>query len=115
LVTLRTTHPNPSVAATRHDFINAMSKEESPSANRFEELDLMIPDMDTTRSEEQVKAVLEKLPGIRGVRLMERGAWIKYNPIGIGPDEICTAIRQSGFRASTFQDSMTGRTGVSSQ
>lgn len=75
----------------------------------------MIPDMDTEGTEEQVKAVLEQLPGIRAVRLVQRGAWVRYNAKGISPDEICTAIRQSGFRASVFQDSLTGRTGVSSQ
>lgn len=92
-----------------------MSNPARPAAEHVEELDLMIPDMDAGRTEEQVKAVLEKLPGIRSVRLIERGALIRYNPNGIGPGEICTAIRRSGFRASTFQDSMTGRTGVSSQ
>lgn len=80
-----------------------------------EELDLMIPDMDTEGSEKQVKEILEGLPGIKYVRLVQRGALVRYNPLGIGPDEICTAIRQSGFRASTFQDSKTGKTGVPSQ
>jgi copper chaperone CopZ len=95
-----------------------MAEQESPSAasaDRTEELDLMIPDMDTEGAEKEVKQVLERLPGIRYVRLVQRGALVKYNPVGIGPDEICTAIRQSGFRASTFQESKTGRTGVSSQ
>lgn len=85
------------------------------SASPTEELDLMIPDMDTEGAERQVKEVLERLPGIRFVRLVQRGALVRYNPVGIGPEEITTAIRQSGFRASTFQDSKTGRTGVSSQ
>ena len=80
-----------------------------------EELDLMIPDMDSSVAEEQVKAILEKLPGVQAVRLVSGGAWIRYNPVGINKDEICTAIRQSGFRAATFQDSASGETGVSSQ
>ena len=90
-----------------------------PNATRSprpsEELDLMIPDMDTEKTEVEVKAALEKLPGIQAVRLVPRGAWIRYNPVGIGKDQICAALRQSGFRASTFQDSKTGKTGVSSQ
>jgi hypothetical protein len=80
-----------------------------------EELDLMIPDMDSAETETSVQSVLQRLPGIQAVRIIQRGAWIRYNPLGISPDEICTAIRQSGFRASIFQDSKTGRTGVSSQ
>jgi copper chaperone CopZ len=80
-----------------------------------EELDLMIHDMHTLDDEEKVKAVLEKLPAIQAVRLVEGGAWIRYNPIGIGKDEIITSIRQVGYRASNFQDSKSGDTGVSSQ
>jgi len=72
------------------------------SATPTEELDLMIPDMDTETAENQVKKVLERLPGIRYVRLVQRGALVRYKPASIGPDEIRTAIRQSGFRASTF-------------
>jgi len=80
-----------------------------------EELDLMVPDMDSAETETSVQSVLQKLPAIQAVRIIQRGVWIRYNPLGISPDEICTAIRQSGFRASIFQDSKTGRTGVSSQ
>ena len=72
------------------------------SATPTEELDLMIPDMDTETAENQVKKVLERLPGIRYVRLVQRGALVRDKPASIGPDEIRTAIRQSGFRASTF-------------
>lgn len=75
----------------------------------------MIHDMDTEGAELEVKGILEKLPGIESVRLMERGAFVHYNPLGISKDEICTAIRRGGFRASTFQDSKTGDTGKSSQ
>ncbi|HEX8295344.1 MAG TPA: hypothetical protein VF593_03530 [Chthoniobacteraceae bacterium] len=87
----------------------------APNNGTSEELDLAIPDMSTEADEMQVKAILEKLPGIRAVRLIERGAWIEYNSVGITHEEIRTAIRQAGFRASTFQDSKTGKTGSSSQ
>jgi hypothetical protein len=92
---------------------NNNSTQSSSAPN--EELDLMIPDMDSAETETSVQSVLQRLPGIQAVRIIQRGAWIRYNPLGISPDEICTAIRQSGFRASIFQDSKTGRTGVSSQ
>ena len=80
-----------------------------------EELDLAIPDMDSATAEFQVKAILESLPGIHFVRLLERGAFIRYNPLDTDKDTICVAIRRSSFRASTFQDSKTGATGLSSQ
>jgi copper chaperone CopZ len=80
-----------------------------------EELDLAIPDMDSATAENAVKHSLEQLPGIISVRLMERGAFARYNPNVITQDEICIAVRQAGYRASIFQDSKTGRTGRSSQ
>lgn len=80
-----------------------------------EELDLAIPDMDTENAENAVKKSLEKLPGIIAVRLMERGAFARYNPNVISQDQICIAVRQAGYRASIFQDSKSGRTGRSSQ
>jgi len=80
-----------------------------------EELDLAIPDMDSPTAELAVKGSLEKLPGVIAVRLLERGAFARYNPDVITKDQICMAIRQAGYRASVFQDSKTGQTGLSSQ
>ena len=79
------------------------------------ELDLAIPDMDSKTAELAVKASLEQLPGIVNVRLVERGAFARYNPAVITKDQICTAVRQAGYRASVFQDSKSGHTGLSSQ
>ncbi len=93
------------------DVNHSASSQQLPS----EELDLMIPDMDSEAAELQVKGILENLPAIHAVRLMQRGAFIRYNPTVIGHEQICALIRQAGFRASTFQDSKTGKTGVSSQ
>lgn len=90
-------------------------KSSAHHAAASEELDLAIPDMDTDGAEERVKVALEKIPGIQSVRLLQRGAFIRYNPIGITKEEITTLIRRAGFRASTFQDSKSGETGVSSQ
>jgi hypothetical protein len=80
-----------------------------------EELDLAIPDMDSPTAELAVKQSLEQLPGIVSVRLVERGAFARYKPDAITQDQICMAVRQAGYRASVFQDSKSGRTGLSSQ
>ncbi|MDB6155202.1 MAG: hypothetical protein JWL90_3655 [Chthoniobacteraceae bacterium] len=87
----------------------------SSQRNSLDELDLMIPDMDSESAEAQVKGILEKLPGIQGVRLVQRGAFIRYDAQTMNHEQICAMIRQAGFRASTFQDSKTGKTGISSQ
>ena len=87
-------------------------KTETPHA---EELDLAIPDMNTEAAEAAVKSSLEQLPGILTVRLVQRGAFARYNPGSINKDQICAAVRQAGFRASVYQDSKSGHTGLSSQ
>ena len=80
-----------------------------------EELDLAIPDMDSKKAELDVKASLENLPGMIAVRLLERGAFARYDPSLINKEQICGAIRQAGYRPSIFQDSKSGKTGLSSQ
>lgn len=85
------------------------------NTDHLEELDLAIPDMDTPGAEEQVAKVLKDIPGIGAVLLLERGAFIHYNADAITHEQICDLIRKAGFRASTFQDSESGETGVSSQ
>ena len=80
-----------------------------------EELDLSIPDMDSKTAELAVKVSLEQIPGMISVRLFERGAFARYSPNAINKDQICTAVRQAGYRPSIFQDSKTGQTGRSSQ
>ena len=80
-----------------------------------EELDLAIPDMDSEAARAAVKACLQKLPGIIRVLLVGRGAFASYDPNAINKDQVCAAVRQAGYRASVFQDSKTGQTGLSSQ
>lgn len=78
-----------------------------------EELDLAIPNMDSTGTEKDVRAILEKLPGVNAVRLIERGAWLEYRPSAVSVAEICGVLHRAGFRAGLFQDSQSGRTGKS--
>jgi len=78
------------------------------------ELDLAIPDMDTETGEELAQKALEGLPGVKAIRFISRGAWLSYDPSAISHEQICAALRQNGFRASTFQDSETGHVGQAS-
>ncbi len=78
-----------------------------------DELDLAIANMDSPEAERAVSALLKPLPGVRAVRLIERGAWIDYNASAISADEITAALHRAGFRAGLFQDSRSGRTGTS--
>lgn len=79
-----------------------------------EEADLAIPNMQSLEEEARAGGVLRSLPGVTGVRLVRRGAWVSYHPETISHDQICRALRHAGFRAGTFQDSATGVVGTTS-
>jgi hypothetical protein len=79
-----------------------------------EEVDLAIPNMHSGADESRAGKILKGLPGVTGVRLVPRGAWISYHPQVITHAGICGALRKFGFRATTFQDSATGATGLTS-
>ena len=81
----------------------------------FEELDLMIHDMDTEADEAAVQKALADLPGIRAARIVQGGVWLRYNAQGITKEQIVDELHKAGFRAGVFQDSKSGATGVSSQ
>jgi hypothetical protein len=78
------------------------------------ELDLAIPDMVTQEERTRASILLNDLPGITSMRIQERGIWMSYRPAAITKEEICETLQRAGFRASTFQDSVTGKTGSSS-
>jgi len=75
------------------------------------ELDLAIPDMLTLTAEASAREALRLLPGVKETRLVAQGAWIAYDSTVINHHEIVEALRESGLRASTFQDSATGKLG----
>jgi hypothetical protein len=78
------------------------------------ELDLAIADMVTQEQRVRASSILHDLPGVLAVRIQERGAWLSYRPTAISKEQICEALHRVGFRASTFQDSITGKTGSAS-
>lgn len=79
-----------------------------------EEVDLAIPNMHSREDEVRAGRILHDLPGVTGVRLVQRGAWVSYRPATISHEAICGALQRAGFRASTFQDSATGAVGLTS-
>jgi len=92
-----------------------MNKEADSNTAPGAELDLAIPDMNDEDDEKKVSAALKGIKGIQFVRILPRGAFIRYHPDAITGDAIVASLHHAGFRASTFQDSKTGRTGKSSQ
>ena len=92
-----------------------MNKKADSNAAPVAELDLAIPDMNDEDDEKRVSVLLKGIKGIQFVRILPRGAFIRYQPDAITGDAIVTALHHAGLRASTFQDSKTGKTGKSSQ
>jgi hypothetical protein len=88
--------------------------DEDPSGV-FEELDLMIHNMDTPAQEVEVRELLRGLPGVRSATLVQGGVLLKYNATSMNKERICAALQQAGYRAAVFQDSKSGETGRSSQ
>ena len=81
----------------------------------FEELDLMIHNMDSSAQETEVQKILEGLNEVHGARIVQGGVWLRYNAHRITKEQICATLHQSGYRAAVFQDSKSGHLGKSSQ
>ncbi len=82
--------------------------------HRYEEIDISIPNMDSPELEKIARGVLENRRGIYAVRIIERGAWIEYEPTAISREHVYGLLRDAGFEVEMFQESQTGATGVSS-
>lgn len=75
---------------------NQETKDEAP-------LEQVTFEMNEASSPEAMSAIREAVRGLNGVRDIEfigGGALVTFNPLGITKEEICTAIRRSGYRAT---------------
>ena len=79
----------------------------------MEELDLMIDNMETESQEEEVKKILDRLPGVRDGRVVQGGVWISYDAASTTMEKICAALQKAGFNAGVFQNSNPPVTGTS--
>ncbi|MEO7932272.1 MAG: hypothetical protein ABIT76_03840 [Chthoniobacterales bacterium] len=84
------------------------------STHAFEELDLAVPNLNTAEDEAKAGKILQKLRGVEGVRIIERGIWVSFRPATIHHDAIIDALQKGGYKASLFQDSETGEMGSTS-
>ncbi len=82
----------------------------------WQELDLVIHNMDSATSEREVEKILKTMigMGIETARIMDEGVWLRYDPARLTKETICQTLHQSGFRAGVFQDSYSGKTGIAS-
>jgi hypothetical protein len=76
-----------------------MTQSEAP----LEQVEFDINDINSEVAQNTVRAALKDLNGVRDIQLVTGGALITYNPLGITKEEICTAIRRSGYRATEIE------------
>ncbi len=81
----------------------------------MEELDLIVLNMDLQADEERAKSLLRKLHGVEAARIIQEGVWIRYNPAQLKKEKVLKVLQEAGFKASLFQDSLSGETGDVSQ
>ena len=65
-------------------------------------------DINDVNSEDARRAICEAVNGLNGVRDVQfvgGGAIVTFNPLGITKEEICTAVRRSGHRATEITTS----------
>jgi hypothetical protein len=66
----------------------------------LEQVEFDINDINSEVAQNAVREAAKDLNGVRDVQFVGGGAIVTYNPLGITKDEICIAIRRSGYRAT---------------
>ena len=79
-----------------------MAKDEQVQTNNptLEQVNFDNNDINSEVAQSAVREAVKDLNGVRDVQFAGGGAVVTYNPIGITKEEICAAIRRSGYRAS---------------
>jgi ABC-type phosphate transport system substrate-binding protein len=77
------------------------SENEAP----LEQAEFDINDADSEVAHRAICDAVNGLNGVREVQFVGGGIVVTFNPIGITKEEICTAIRRSGYRATEITSS----------
>jgi copper chaperone CopZ len=79
--------------------------EETTNDPPLEQVEFDINDINSEVAQNTVRDAVKDLNGVRDVQFVGGGATVTYNPLGITREEICTAIRRSGYRATEITTS----------
>ena len=71
----------------------------------LEQAEFDINDANTEPAHRAICDAVNGLNGVREVQFVGGGVVVTFNPIGITKEEICTAIRRSGYRATEITSS----------
>jgi hypothetical protein len=75
------------------------------NAPPLEQAEFDINDADSEVAHRAICDAVNGLNGVRDVQFVGGGVVVTFNPIGITKEEICTAIRRSGYRATEITSS----------
>lgn len=86
-----------------------MADEENQKAETneppLEQASFEMNDADSEVAHNAIRDAVKDLNGVREVNFVGGGVIVTFNPIGITKEEICTAIRRSGYRATEITTS----------
>lgn len=68
-----------------------------PDQDVPEELEALIPQMDSPAREREVDQILRNLPGVDAVGVAPGSVWLSFHPGVISRKELCQKLRQAGF------------------
>src|SRR2546421_4036847 len=99
----------PGLSATANSFRrrNSMADDDPNEQNQppLEQAEFDINDANTEVAHRAICDAVNGLNGVREVQFVGGGVVVTFNPIGITKEEICTAIRRSGYRATEITSS----------
>jgi hypothetical protein len=75
----------------------------------LEQVEFDVNDADSEPAHRAICDAVNGLNGVREVQFVDGGVVATFNPIGITKEEICTAVRRSGYRATSFIPIPAGR------
>ena len=80
----------------------------------LEQAEFDINDANTEAAHRAICDAVNGLNGVRDVQFVGGGVVVTFNPIGITKEEICTAIRRSGYRATLLHSESGGQAEITS-
>ena len=69
----------------------------------LERVTFEISDVNSQEATMALCAGVNGLNGVRDVQFVGGGALVTFNPLGITKEEICTALRRGGYRATEIE------------
>jgi hypothetical protein len=82
-----------------------MANESAVNDPPLEQVEFDVNDISSNEARRAICDAVKDVNGVRDVQFVSGGAIVTYNPIGITKEEICTAIRRSGHRATEITNS----------